>query len=130
MSLLRRGSAAFVVAALTGPDDTGQRFGTLAAPKCPQAPRLRTTKSLCLHVVGCACWCDAWTSNPLVRFPHGHSNQVPAACKSICGWSWTTLGSRAEWASGGLLAGLESLLVEALQRPLAEPLTSTRLQSA
>src|ERR1700730_18749921 len=41
-------------------------IGTLAAPKCHQAPRLRTTKSLCLHVVGCACWCDAWTFNPLV----------------------------------------------------------------
>ena len=41
-------------------------IGALAAPKCHQAPRLRTTKSLCLHVVGRACWCDAWTFNPLV----------------------------------------------------------------
>jgi hypothetical protein len=30
----------------------------------PSSPR--TTKSLCLQVVGCACWWDAWTFNPPV----------------------------------------------------------------
>jgi hypothetical protein len=41
-------------------------FGTLAASKRHQAARPRTTKSLCLQVVGCACWCEGWTFNPPV----------------------------------------------------------------
>lgn len=40
-------------------------IGTLAASKRHQTARPRTIKSLCLQVVGCACWCDGWTFNPL-----------------------------------------------------------------
>jgi hypothetical protein len=41
-------------------------IGTLAASKRHQAARPRTTKSLWLQGVGCVCWCNAWTFNPLV----------------------------------------------------------------
>jgi hypothetical protein len=40
--------------------------GTLAAPKPHHVARGRATKSLCLQVVGGACWCTVRTFNPLV----------------------------------------------------------------
>src|SRR5271170_8090517 len=41
-------------------------FGTLTASKRHQTARPCITKSLCLQVVGCACWCAARTFKPLV----------------------------------------------------------------
>jgi hypothetical protein len=51
MSLPRRGSSAFVVTALTGPDYTGRRFGTLLAHLLPQNATKRHDCALLSHCV-------------------------------------------------------------------------------
>jgi hypothetical protein len=51
MSLPRRGSSAFVVAALTGPDYAGRRFGTLLAHSLPQNATKRHDCALLSHCV-------------------------------------------------------------------------------